>query len=393
MNEYVCLNIKKKFTHRRVTISRGVNYALILIVISKKQICKQVGKMMLRIVYLFLGFIGFASKKSKFISILIFILVIVLFGWNCDNPDNENYIIKYDLNNDSVCPGAEIGFHLICYIANCFHLSFQQFRIVLGLFCYILFFRTIHCYSKYPGLVSSVYLLFFFFIDVTQIRNFLSFTIVLFAFTRYIREDSGVKDILLYSLFILIATTIHLSSIFFILFIFALRRIRPGFILILVLIGGIIDIVIYGFIEDYFGKILTYNDNKINPLAVLFFSMIQLLNYYVIKKICKYNTEVISQNSYIEKNDRSNVILRCNMLLICLIPFYFTGAIYTRLFRFMAIINIIFLSNKLSYRNGTQHVMILITYALFFHILFNGFGLYSELANSVFDYNLFPYIK
>ena len=344
--------------------------------------------MIIRLLYLLLGLLGLVRKKSAYVSFLIFVFVVIAFGWNYDNPDYENYLLKYEWKDGEIFLTAEIGFNFLCYIGNSLHLSFQEFRLFIGIISYLLLYLSIKKISYNLGLVASIYLLFFLFIDVTQIRNLLSFTIVLFAFVKYIRDDSKIRDIILYTILVIIASSIHFSSIFFLVFIFALKDIKIIHVLVFAGLAGFFNTVIYLFLENYFDKILNYTEDTASTIAAIGFSFIQVLNYWIISAFMKKTRRSKLNMISVISPRMQEIILKCNMLLISLIPFYFTGAIFTRLFRFTALINIIYLSNLIPRKRKFKYILALIIYALYFHIMFNGFGLFTELANSVFNYNL-----
>lgn len=352
--------------------------------------------MIARFIFLLLGVVGFAEKKSKFIGSILFLFIFISFGWNYDNPDYDNYLQKYELNNDSIFASGEIGYNFLCYLANQLHLTFQQFRIIIGFFCFALLFNIIRHVSRYPNLVIAIYLFFFFFIDVTQIRNFLSFVIVLYAFYKFLYFGTTSINIIKYCLLLIVATSIHFSSAFFLVFVLALRRIELKHVLIVTAIAGFIETVIYIFLENYLGKLVLYNEDRITMFAAVCFSLVQVLNYYAVKYVSATNSKYM-KNSGNSKNkitaERMDIIVRCNMLLICLIPFYLDGSVFTRIFRYMAIINVIYLCNVIPTRFNQKYLLVLLVYVAYFAVMFNGLGLNSELANSVFDFNSFPNIK
>lgn len=349
--------------------------------------------MLVGFIYFILALVGLLGKKSKFVTFVIFAFIFISFGWNYNNADYLAYERDYLLNKDEISVSGEFGFNYINYLCNCLNLNYQQFLVVLGLFCYSLFYYITVSKSKYPGLVASFYLLFFFFLDVTQIRNFLAFIIVLFAFVRYLRIDATKSDIIKYALLVLLSTTIHFSSIFFMVFILAIKEVKFKHIAILTVIASAVTVFVYSFIQLYFSKIITHGEGDMSMLATISHSAVQIFNYFFIKKF-SYHLVTVSKAFPISKKTQSainniDVLVRCNLLLLCLIPFYFDSAVFTRILRFTAIINILHLSNIIPpSKANVKYILILCVYSLYFHVMFNGFCLHDRVIPVVFNFNL-----
>lgn len=337
---------------------------------------------MSQLIFLLLIVLGFVSRKSKLVFWLILIYICILFGWNYDNPDFGGYQLQYE--NDEFGRvfffSGEIGFDIMCMIGNHFHLSFQQFRILIAFIFYPLFFHIIKTHTKNVSLVASLYFSCFFILDVTQIRNFISFVIVLFAFSKYIKPEFRFRNAVLYSLFVILATTIHFTSFFFLLFLLVYRKVNWKLIIFLVAGAAVIRTGIYTFLYDNFGKLLTYNEGGMSLLSSISFSVVQVANCFFIKYMC---------NRHMKNNGYKDIIIAINIILLGILPFYWDGAIYTRLFRFTAIINILFLADGVFDSKSNRDKLFLCCYSVYFLVMFLLLSLDGFVIRCVFENNSF----
>lgn len=326
--------------------------------------------------FILLSIMGCVLKKSKLISILILILVIILFGWNTENPDYENYLLKYNSAAADILTSGDIGFGALCLLGNKLGLSFVEFKILLGILVYVFFYKIISRNTQYIAIVWTLYILNFFFLDVTQIRNFISFIIVALALDKFLASNGNFSDIIKYSFTVILASSIHISSIFFLLFLLAhSKNLKWCIIVLLSIIVAILQHYLYDLLTGLQNK---YNDyeNTISLIAAICYSIVLILNYLYVKYICAKHTDNLQ--------NKTQVLLTCNMLLICLFPLYFDNATFSRLQRYMAILNIIYLSD-LIFNKGTRRERVsLYLYCFYYALMFiwSAQGVVSPVFNS-----------
>lgn len=331
---------------------------------------------MIQIVFILLILLGLFRPKSNIVAVSIFLLAIILWGWNYDNPDIQNYIWRYEESFDDYT--GEFGFHLLCKIGNYLNLSFQQFKIVIGIIAYSFLYYIIRNNTIYVAFVSSIYLICFFILDVTQMRNFIAFIIIFYAISKYLKPEPTSWQIIKYCILVICATTIHLTSVFFLLFLLVYIKVDWKLITILIFGAILIESSIYIFIYNNVGKILLYDESEISLLASVCYSIMQIVNYYFIKMFC---------NKYLQNNDRREIIISMNMILISIIPFYWDNAIFSRLLRFVAIMNITFIADGFFSSKSVKNKLLFICYACYFLIMFIGLDLDSEVVSCVFNKN------
>lgn len=333
---------------------------------------------MLKFIFLFLIILGLIFRKNKIVFYLIFVFACILFGWNYENRDYDNYVLRYDNADQGLIMSGEIGFSILCRIGNYFYLSFEQFRAAIAICCYFIFSHIISKHTKYPAFVGALYLLCFFILDVTQIRNFVAFIIILFAFTKYLTPVYNKRNAILYTFLIIAATTIHLTSIFFLSFLLIYRDVNWKLVLSLVSVAAVVQSGLYIFIYNHIGKVLLYDESEISLTASICYSLVQIANYYFIKYLA---------DKHMKNNPYRILLISINMLLIVIVPFYWDNSIYARLFRFTALINILYFTDVVFMSHSKKDTCLLLCYALYFLITFIGLDLKSDVITCVFEKN------
>ena len=315
---------------------------------------------------LFLIAFGIFKPKSKIVTIALFLFMWLLIGWNTDNLDFENYFLKFNRFDglEDLFSGNlnDPGYSIISILFKFLGFDYYQFKIFFSFISLALIYSTIRKFALYPALVSLCYFIFIFALDVTQFRNFISYSIVIYAF-RFLFQE-GRKGVIIYSILIIISSSIHSSSLFYILLLLTRKNINLKIVLLILLF-------------TYFGKSVIYQKysmiletekltNRYSQGVSIFalFSMIivQVINAYYIN-IYKFfklnNNRIISipnkkrilisnyfpsfQDSLVFTN--SHIIPRMSLLFLLLIPFYADNMVFSRIFKNMVILNFIYISN------------------------------------------------
>lgn len=170
--------------------------------------------------------ISLSSIVQMIATVLLVVPMAILFGGNFYNPDYFAYKHVYDhigfyQVENLLGERFESGFIFLYQIGNKLGLSYQHFLGVLGVLCLLIIVFTVRQYTRRTFIVVGLYLIYPFFMDVVQIRNFVAM-VIFFAGIRFYRVKN-VTDILYSIGFILLATSIHKTMILFLVFIL-LRR-------------------------------------------------------------------------------------------------------------------------------------------------------------------------
>lgn len=325
--------------------------------------------------FFFLAIIAFIVKNNRFVNLLLFIIAVFLMGSVTGGADFENYEYRYSLSLPlSLLSTSDFGYSLICNFFHTRGYTFFEFRMILSFVSLFILFRFFGRYCYYYSSIAIVcYMLFYFAIDVIQIRNFLSFVVFLIGFPYLFKNTY--KSKIIYSIFVLIATTIHASSVFYLLLI--LINAKRNVLLKTAIVASPILLMIF---MSFLGSIESGTLDRIDAYAqssilgsIFGISMLLLNSSYIYYETKRNRNEF---NIYVDKHHTisiakiSTLILYVNIALLALSPFYFYNGLASRIFRFVSIINIFYLINVNYNRLNTLNTFILLIYFLYFFISF-----------------------
>lgn len=173
-------------------------------------------------IWIFLILLGFVFVKNRYVAALLFIFDWIIFSFNRGNADYIPYMQIF--NQAQISMGfdfiSESGWQLLCVFSRDFlHIGYEGFRILVSTIALILLYRGAIHYTRNIALFLALFNVFPVFLCVVQLENFLAFSVVFYGL-RFL-EKKKVSNLLVYVLFVLLATTIHLSSLFYILFLLA----------------------------------------------------------------------------------------------------------------------------------------------------------------------------
>lgn len=343
------------------------------------------------IISILLILLSILRPASKIVSFFVFILMFLLFGWNYWNGDYDAYENLY--NNalaEFAIGGYERGYTSLMSFFSIIGFDFQQFFITVALFSLLLLFNFIVRYSKYPAIFSCIFFCFFFPLDYVILRNFIALTIVLQGLIFVINQYK--YSLWIFGAFVFIASLFHSTAIFYMVLIPFLNRKNICLsTFLLCVIAATFFLIIFG---NRVISLLVTNVNGRDELYAssflrfIFNSGIQILNLLIILFYYKKGAVL----SITEKEQVFNKVLtNINIVLLFLIPIYYSFAIAERLFRNISIINIVFMTNILyEYRLNRTKIflfLLLILYLSYFYLSFIHPYL-DDTVYSLYRYNL-----
>lgn len=315
---------------------------------------------------------AFGKKHSIVITFFTLIFIWMLFWGNTYTYDMYNYIIDY-MALDNVIPDAnknEFMFILMKMAAKKIGLNFYMFRFVCATVSYALIHSTVRKYASNYNYVYLFYMLYAMFMDIEQLRNFIAISIFIYAI-RYL-VDNDKKSKLKYICFILFATTIHNSLIFYLPFVFISRFDKNKLIKFAVCFGLIMSAVTFlnenkipiidsiislvtdnSKIEGYLGE-----HTNLGFLYAWSFQILDLLLIYwarvVVKKSNAYKliinkglqkSTISNENSDVKKyHDKFafvELVFWMNVIMLCYFPLYMQSMTFYRLIKNIMILNLI----------------------------------------------------
>ncbi|WP_409025077.1 EpsG family protein [Flavobacterium sp.] len=310
---------------------------------------------------------SFFYKKSKVLLVIVFVLMWLLFGFNFWNADYPMYQRLYNVPIDElVFFKFEGGYCFLMYFFKALDLNFQQFLISISGIILLLVFRFFFVFSHFPALLAVCFFWFFFPFEYVILRNFLAFAIVLQGLHCVLKNERHYK--LKFIFFVILASTIHISSIFYLIFLLAFRekelKIKTISLIVvcLLLLVSISHHFIFYILSLYSKeKVLFYATGF--PLFFLYSSLLiinLILVFYIFKSV---------NCTQIEEGKRNNIlILNCNILMLFLIVVFYELGVFVRILFNISIVNAVFIINILFVNNSK--IKLKLAYFCYLLILF-----------------------
>lgn len=338
-----------------------------------------------------MSFASLVLKKSKLVSMFFFVLMWLLFGWNYWNGDYDAYeklynfpIIELDTNK------YEWGYAGLMFLFNKLGFEFQDFFIAISFISLFLLFNFVVRYSIYPALFSVLFFFVYFPLNYVLLRNFVAFTIVLQGLI-FIINDHKYK-VVIFLLFVFVASFFHGTSLFYLCLIICLykKRINIVFTSFVVFFITLIYIYFGSYITNVFfessGRGEIY-ESSFNVFVVNTF--LQIINLLVIKYF--YDTSLTLKCKSVMKNSFDTVIMNVNILLLFVIPLYYSYSIAIRLFWNISFVNVIFMTNIYICCNEYKRKIVLLLFIVFYLLFFFMYMIAPFIDDTLFSlyrYNL-----
>lgn len=337
--------------------------------------------------YIIVILLGFKYPKSKAVMIIALLFSWLLMAGNYLNADYENYVFRYERGMEVF---VDIGFSFLCSSFSQMGLNYQEFKAIISLTCLVFIYRTIYKLSIKPALGAVLFLVFPFIIDITQFRNFVSYSIV-FVAIPYLFDNNKIS-LIKYVGLVLFAATIHITSIFYLLFITSRFKVKYWQIALL----AILVYMLKEFFKNYFSVQLNTDKlegfSQTSLLGALFGALIVVLNFLLILFVYKnkrQNSNALQTRGVLTSFNTEKTWLFCNALLILIIPFLFDNANYARIYRNIAVLNMIFINN-VSLKNNVQGQLIMVLYyGYFIYSSYLSNTYFDEIVAPIFTYNSF----
>ena len=335
------------------------------------------------LLYLITIILCFLRPKSKIVVVLAFIVTWVLIAGNYDNADYDHYLIRYDRGLDVF---VDFGFSSLCNFFNRLGYDYQTFKGFISFICLLFVFRTISKFCKDVSFGIALFLIFPFIVDITQFRNFVAYSIVFLGMPSLFEE--GKRGVVKFLIFVVLASTIHSSSVFYAFFALSKFRIKWWQI-------GFTAVIIYfskEVIKLYFAQMLETDKleffEKTSILGALFGAIVVLITISIIWFVnSRQKGNYYAGNKLPYKFCSKKTWVYCNMTLIILIPFLFDNANYSRVHRNIAVLNMIFIYNAYYINKNIKILLMCGYYAYFVFSSYLAGNYIKEVLYPVFTYN------
>lgn len=172
---------------------------------------------MIYFIFMLFIFLNLFFKKSKLLYFVDFLLMFVLLGYQYGAYDTMIYINRY-VHPEVYSSFTEPLFTMILAAFKLIGFSYRNFMLITSLIELILIFRFIKKHTDNHCFVIGLFMIFPMISTFEQLRFFMAFTIILCgAIDALITKSKYYR--LKAVIFILIASLIHSSSIFYLLFV------------------------------------------------------------------------------------------------------------------------------------------------------------------------------
>lgn len=156
------------------------------------------------------------KKKEPVILNLTLLALYILMSGNSEGPDIIGTIHVYSHPDEFTF--NDPGYQLLQSLSyNVFNIDFVYFRYFLTSFCVLFIWRTIRFYNTGGHLMIALYMLYLFFMDTIQMRNFFAQVIVLYAFKYLLSERR--TDHYKFIIYVLLASSMHVATLVYLLLI------------------------------------------------------------------------------------------------------------------------------------------------------------------------------
>ncbi|MDY4312231.1 EpsG family protein [Pseudomonas shirazica] len=304
-----------------------------------------------------------SPMQSRYLSIVlsfpVFLLMWGLYGWNTWNGDREGYELYYNTRVTLASWGKEIGYGYLNILANRSGVSFGLFQIVLSLVTLLCLYRYVLKKSVAPVASLLAYFVCFFALDFVLMRNFLAFAICLQAILCLC--EGGWRGRLAYAMLILLATSVHQSSLIYMVFVvMPLGRALPltRFLLFYCTCIGFYLLIRYFVpLPDAVAAHFSYYTTSLK--SSIFNSVVHLFSVLFLALVVVGERRSILRCSGADERGKELIfVYNMNLLSLLFIPLYFESEIFIRLFRFVLFFNVLHCVNALFVWRKTHFLIV-----------------------------------
>lgn len=340
-----------------------------------------------------LGLLGLIFQRSKALAYIIFFFTWTLM-WSKYTADYGSYQYIYY----SPTEFRDGGYGLICMLGRMMGLSFFEFFMSLGFIAIGLYCRFTLRYSRNPALVAALYMVFISIFDLVQFRSFLAFAVVLTFIPRLFNPTRN--NLIIYCIGVMLGMTIHITMIFYLSFAvmntkwFTSKNL-PRLIIPAILMG-VAMYMGYEYFSTRASSLMEIYNKSVSRTTIMMLVVMLLVNigfiYYWDKR--PVATPLNSREKLIATSP-GHIVLMFNIALLALLPLAVQSMTVMRLYKYVGIINFVFISNKMaSYTNWriVPQTFVVSIYGLSYLALFIfiHLNLFIRLvAKPIFTTNLF----
>lgn len=295
--------------------------------------------------------LGYYRKTSYPILLATVGINIFFMSGNTEGPDVGNYINVY--RHPENYEFSDFGYQFLeIFCGFILKIDFFTFRYIISVICFLLIFITIKRCRANGHFVMALFMMYLFFTETIQFRNFIVSSLFVFSFSYYIRGKK--KDLFIYVIINLLAASIHIVALVNLLFltpkIFNEKKsikffTTCGLIIFImsvvckVLGGNLMTFIINSLLSDSErGAGYARTETKLSWIALsfLYFGMLSLSRkayYYSIVNHESFRVRTISHSTY-----------QCSLIIIIFLGTLMLNVSFYRFFRNLLLLQFITIS-------------------------------------------------
>lgn len=332
-------------------------------------------------------------SKKKINIVMGLLLIILLMAFNSENADYANYMRRYNLQNYG---GLEVGFGFLESFFYKHGFNFIQFRAVIYIIGTLMIFYSVSKMTDNVLFVMFSYFLLVMCLDAIQIRSYIAAVIVIMGMPMLLNRNK--RSDIAYAIICLIAATMHISSVYYFLFLicrhisnpkqyFHIMTVLSVFIMALSyfgIVGKIINLIIGN------GRTVVYLQGRAGAGILLYIAAF-LFTAYLVKEAFLEKKRCYNNLSLFDQFDGSDVfILNIFVTLIPVLGLMCINAIFIRIVRAMFIFLFCFLGNifkRYRWNKITKTKIVYFSWMIFMIVWMYG-SAFDEIYLYVFKNNI-----
>lgn len=300
-------------------------------------------------------------KNKKIVAYGWIIYDVIMMSLNDNIADRDNYFAMYERigNGSFLGERVEIGFRYLIKFVYSMGMNVHIFIFILSLITISLYTLIFIRYVKNYNLLFLMYLIFPMMLDACQIRSMLVNAIVLFAI-RFL-EEKRLRNIIIYILLIILATSIHTEALFYLTFlcVYVVKNKKHFLKMNIIIFPIIIFLAMNGTVLKLVSKVIGSSNILLRYVEAVDIGRTFIIGYilmvttmFIISLVQNSSMYNISNNEYMGRNDKDiilsqrcsnflNVAYFINIISLWTVAFLLFSNEFTRLYRPFAICNYI----------------------------------------------------
>ncbi|MDM8303800.1 EpsG family protein [Limosilactobacillus vaginalis] len=332
---------------------------------------------------------GFFIPKNKLIFALQSFWLIVITCFNTRSADwlgNQQYYDIVSLENNTNY--SNFFLNLLITIGKNVGLSFTEFNGVFAGIVSVTIIIVIRKYSSNPNIVLSLWYIFPFIDNIIQKRAYYGLGLTILAVMLLLNNKHSLKINFYYIILILFAAQIHEMYLYYLtlpIFIFIKNNWKKYFILLIIILEFL-------FRNKFVGLL---NNTLISDKSTYFLGGVGNISVLGVLSIIIWQLAQLCIILYVSKG-KDKKIVYLNLWALTLMPLYFFGAVFNRIYRIVLFVNDVKISNLIDRNNiymfNIKEEGILFIYMLIMIISFilfdvNGIGGIENMVFQIFESN------